>query len=67
MHFIRQKGKSELYHTSIDGLQSGLPNVPSFLWSNPPSPSFVIGDPSRGMPCLFNISSRALRLLEGEG
>lgn len=38
---------------ALDGLQSGLPNVPSFLRSEPTSPSFVIGDLSRGVPCLL--------------
>jgi hypothetical protein len=35
---------------ALGGLRSADPNMPFFLWSEPLSPLFAIGDPSRGAP-----------------
>jgi hypothetical protein len=47
--------------------RSADPNGPFVLRSELLSPPFAIGDPSRGVPQLFNTPSHAFCLPKGEG
>jgi hypothetical protein len=52
---------------ALGELRSVDTNEPFFLRSEPLSPLFATGDPSRGVPRLFNTSSHTFHSSKGEG